>query len=168
MIPAYFRKKIVWIPLLAVVIYLLLISPIFFVYPKYDESQPIHHELEDYFNDLSDSLTGDCYRKSQKFIIENVLPTREVHLNSEHTIVEINIKGKWIAYDPLYKMFFGNKNAIQVSFDITRGYIPEYMKNYPFVNSFKNIKYYHSKYYVFLKYICPFYDAIMRRYYSVL
>jgi hypothetical protein len=73
MIPAYFRKKIVWIPLLAVVIYLLLISPIFFVYPKYDESQPIHHELEDYFNDLSDSLTGDCYRKSQKFIIENVL-----------------------------------------------------------------------------------------------
>ena len=138
------------------------------MYPRHNEKESIHPTIEEYFLELSDSLSGDCYRRSQRFIIESVLPSREIHLNSEHTIVEVNIKGKWFAYDPLFKKFFNGKSALQVSIDINRGYVPIYMEDYIFTDSFKNIKYYHSRYFVMLKFLCPFYDDIMRKYYMVL
>lgn len=167
------RKELNWIKvgrgiMFAAMAYILLISPIFFMYPRHNEKEVLPPTIEEYFLTLSDSLTGDCYRMSQRFIIESVLPSREIHLNSEHTIVEVNIKGKWFAYDPLYKIFFNNKSALQVSIDVNRGYIPDYMEDYPYTQSFRNIKYYHSRYFVFLKFICPFYDSIMRWYFMVL
>jgi hypothetical protein len=154
--------------LLLSLLYLLLLSPLLFLYPNNNQIVVIPDAISGYLNQLSDSLTGDCFRKSQKFIMLCALPSREVHLSSKHTIVEVQISKKWIAYDPTYKLFFGGKNAIQTSFDINRGYIPTYMQNYPYANSFKQVRFYHNLYFVVLKYLCPFYDNILRCYYSIL
>jgi hypothetical protein len=147
-------------------IYLLLISPVFFLYSNFNT--PIKKNIEkEYFIAMSDTLRGDCYRISQNFARECPFPTREVHLNSEHTIVEILINEKWYAYDPLYKKFFNDNNVIKISFDVNRGYMPSYLKDYPYAHSFSDVKYYHSYYFLFLKYICPFYDEIARIFYMI-
>lgn len=159
-------KKALLAIFLASLVYALLISPIFFLYPHFNDSIKKNIEKE-FFNEISDNIKGDCYRICQSFDRECPFPTREVHLNSEHTIVEILINGKWYAYDPLYKKSFRDKNVIQISFDVKRGYMPTYLKGYAYANSFKEVKYYHSHYFVFLKYICPFYDELVRQYYSV-
>jgi hypothetical protein len=147
-------------------LYSLLLLPVFFMYPNFNNPVKKNIPLE-YFTDLSENLKGDCLRISQNFARECPFPTREVHLNSEHTIVEININDKWYAYDPLYKKFFNESNAIKISYDVNRGYTPSFLKDYEYAHAFKNVKYYHSYYFIFLKYICPFYDQIMRLYYSV-
>jgi hypothetical protein len=159
-------KKLLIATVLSGLSYILLISPIFFLYPNFNIAVKKNIERE-YFLKLSEPLTGDCLRISQNFAKECPFPTREVHLNSEHTIVEILINEKWYAYDPLYKKFFNDYNVVKVSFDVSRGYIPPYLKDYPYAHSFKNIKYFHNYYFVFLKHICPFYDEILRLYHSI-
>jgi hypothetical protein len=165
----YFQKvykRVLTVIIALVVVYGLLISPIFFLYPNHN--RPLDKNIEKkFFHEISDELKGDCYRICQNFSRECPFPNREIHLNSEHTIVEIFINEKWYAYDPLFKKFFNDNNVIQISFDVNRGYMPTYLENYEYASSFKEVKYYHSHYFVFLKYICPFYDELMRRYYSV-
>ncbi len=161
-----FPKKAVIALTVTAFTYLLLISPIFFMYPNYNTSIKRNISKE-FFYDLSNYNGGDCYRISQNFMKDCPFPTREVHLNSEHTIVEILINERWYAYDPMLKRFFDNQNVLKVSMDVNRGYIPAYMEDYEYANSFKEIKFYHSYYFVFIKYICPFYDHIMRTVYMI-
>jgi hypothetical protein len=150
----------------AAIIYILLLSPIFFMYPN--QKERVKRNIDrDYFDTLSDTLTGDCYRISQNFALECPFPTRAVHLSGDHTIVEIKINNKWYAYDPLYQKFFNFNDAIKISFDVNRGYIAPYLENYHYTYAFKDVKYYHNYYFIFLKFICPFYDDIMRVYYNL-
>lgn len=160
----YFKRiKYSLIALLS--LYLLLISPIFFMYPNHD-NRIRKNITKDYFDSIAVKLEGDCYRVSHNFALECPFPTREVHLASEHTIVEILINDKWYAYDPLFQIMFEN-SVVKTAFDVNRGYIPEYLEDYEYILSFREFKFYHSYYFVFLKYICPFYDRIMMRYYSI-
>jgi hypothetical protein len=146
--------------------YALLISPIFFIYSNFNKS--IKRNIsEEYFYGITTTGGGDCYRIAQNFMKDCPFPTREIHLNSEHTIVEIFINEKWYAYDPMFKKFFNNYSVLKISMDVNRGYIPDYMENYEYASSFKEMKFYHSFYFVFLKYICPFYDDIMRVFYMI-
>lgn len=162
---SFFKKAILALSLTAGV-YLLMILPIFFMYPNYNTAIKRNISME-YFYELTDTSGGDCYRVAQNFMKDCPFPTREVHLSSEHTIVEILINERWYAYDPLKMRFFSNHNVLKVSLDVSRGYIPDYMEDYEYANSFKEVKYYHSFYFVFLKYICPFYDKIMKLYYMI-
>lgn len=75
--------------LLLSLLYLLLLSPLLFLYSNNNQIVVIPDAISGYLNQLSDSLTGDCFRKSQKFIMLCALPSREVHLSSKHTIVEV-------------------------------------------------------------------------------
>jgi len=159
-------KLILKVLSIVILIYLLLLTPIFFMYPNQKESVK-RNISRGYFDMLSDTLKGDCYRISQDFAVECPFPTREVHLSGVHTIVEININNKWYAYDPLYQKFFNYNDAIRISFDVNRGYIPPYLENYKYTYAFKDVKYYHNFYFIFLKFICPFYDDIMRIYYGL-
>ena len=159
-------KKVLVILGVALFIYLLLLSPIFFMYPNHKER--IKRNIDrSYFDSLSDTLLGDCYRITENFELECPFPTREVHLSGEHTIVEIKINNKWYAYDPLYKKFFNFNDVMKISFDVNRGYIAPYMQDYKYTYAFKEVRYYHNLYFILLKFICPFYDDLMRYYYSL-
>lgn len=162
LLPKYFK----YILISSACIYVGVLIPLFFMYPKNNLPNRINFNLE-YFDSLANQLDGDCYRISRSFIKECPFPARRVHLNSEHTIVEIQLNGKWYAYDPLYKKFFNRQNAIQLSFDVSRGYIPDYLEDYPYVDAFKKVRYYHNFYFMILNYTHPFYDRILRVYYGV-
>jgi hypothetical protein len=160
-----YRKYLVYCTAIGI-FYLLLISPIFFLYPNY--SLDIKKNIEDkYFENLSKSLTGDCLRKTQEFMKVCPFPTREIHLSSNHTICEILINEKWYAYETTQNFFFNDLNIMQISYDFKRGQVPNLLKDYTYLESLKNVKYYHNNYFVFLKFICPFYDSIVMKYYSV-
>jgi hypothetical protein len=168
-IPATLNKNLrKFLILLAIagLVYLVMLVPLFFIYPKNYIANRINFNIE-YFDSLASNLDGDCYRMAREFIKECPFPARRVHLNSEHTIVEIWMNGKWYAYDPLYKIFFNRQSAVQISFDITRGYVPQYLEDYPYVNAFKKLRYYHNWYFIILNYTHPFYDKILRLYYGV-
>lgn len=157
--------KIFTILSLVFTFYILLHIPLSFLYPNHNE--PIRKNIEpEYFMELTYDLEGDCYRVSRSFIRECPFNVREVHLSSAHTIVEIQINGKWHAYDPLFKIFFNHQNAAQLSFDVRRGYIPEEMEDYPYIEEFKEIYYYHHWYFVMLKYLNPYYNRIVLKMYS--
>jgi hypothetical protein len=159
--------KIRVIGTVVLILYFLGHLPLFFLYPNYD--QPLRKNIDlDYFYAINDTLQGDCLRVARNFAKECPFPTREVHLNSEHTIVEILINEKWYAYDPSFSKFFNNKNAVQLSYDVRRGYIAEYMKDYPYTESFKKIRYYHHFYFVVLGKLSPFYDIIILNYYPII
>lgn len=160
------RRRLKLAIIILICIYIGMLIPLFFMYPKNNIPNRINFKLE-YFDSLANQLDGDCYRISRTFIKECPFPARRIHLNSEHTIVEIQMNGKWYAYDPLYKRFFDRHNAIQVSFDVSRGYVPDYLEDYPFVDSFKKIRYYHNLYYIILNYTHPYYDSILRIYFGV-
>lgn len=138
--------------------------PLFFLYPNYNE--PLRKNIEEeFFHDLASDLTGDCERISKNFQRECPFPTREVHLNSEHTIVEIKINKKWYAYDPSFKKFFNNKNVVQIAYDVNRNYIGSSLKGYPYAKSFKHFDYYHNLYFVILNKINPAYHKLLLNYY---
>jgi len=150
-----------------IVFYFLMLIPVFFMYPKYNQPIELNFQKE-WFTEFSKHLKGDCFRKAQDFIRENPFPSREVHLNSIHTIVEININGKWIAYDPCLDLFFDNQNVAQISFDVKRGYIMESMKNYPYKDAFVDFHYYHNFYFIILNYTHPYYNGLIRLYYGII
>ena len=147
-------------------LYAVLHFPLFFLYPNYNS--PVKMNIsEGFFHELSDSLNGDCYRISKNFERECPFPTREVHLNSEHTIVEIKINKKWYAYDPLFKTFFDNQNVTQISYDMSRSHTPNYLRNYMYKESFKNVYFYHHWYFILLKKISPWHNKLIRIYYDL-
>lgn len=160
-------NKIIRITILSIVIlYLLMPVPLFFLYPKFNEPTKLNFDST-WISNISHDISGDCYRKVQNFIRECPFPTREIHLNSEHTLCEIKIQGKWILYDPTYQMFFDNQNIVQVSFDVKRKYIPDYLKNYPFLDSLSDFHYYHKFYYILLNYTHPYYNRFLGLYYYI-
>lgn len=140
--------------------------PLFFLCPNYDQDLNKNIDLE-YFYSMTDTLQGDCLRISRNFAQECPFPRREIHLNSEHTIVEILINDKWYAYDPSFKNFFNDKNAVQLSYDLRRGHVADYLKDYAYADSFKKIRYYNHFYYVILDKISPFYDLIILNLYPI-
>lgn len=142
------------------VLYALLHLPMFFLYPNYNTAVRMNI-TENYFHELADTLQGDCYRISNSFSRECPFPTREVHLSSEHTLVEIRINDKWYAYDPLFKRFFDKQNVAQISFDVNRNYKAPYLEGYKYKESFRKIYYYHNWYFILLKKINPWYNRIL-------
>ena len=159
-------SKIRVIGTVALFIYFLVHLPLFYLYPNY--GQPLNKNISlEYFYSMTDSLQGDCLRIARNFSRECPFPTREIHLNSEHTIVEILINNKWYAYDPSFKKFFNNKNVVQLSYDVRRGHIADYMKNYAYTESFKKVRYYHHIYFVLLSKLSPFYDLIILKFYPI-
>jgi len=157
-------KYIKWGIIIAVCLYLIMLAPIFILYPNFNK--PIKENFDPlWLTNISAKLKGDCFRRTRNFIKECPFPSREVHLNSEHTLVEIEINGKWIAYDPCFDLLFNDQNIVQLSEDVNRGYIPTYLLNYPYRNALKKFRYYHNFYFVILNITHPFYDKLMRTYY---
>ncbi|MCX6230284.1 MAG: hypothetical protein NTZ33_01955 [Bacteroidetes bacterium] len=149
---------------ITVCIYLLMLIPVFFLYPNYN--QPIKENFDPlWLTNISSKLEGDCYRKTRNFIRECPFPCREIHLNSEHTLVEIEINNKWIAYDPCFNLLFNGQNIVQLSADVNRGYTPPYLITYPYKNALKKFRYYHNFYFALLNVTHPFYYKILRTYY---
>ena len=145
-------------------IYLLMLIPIFFLYPNYNK--PIKENFDPlWLTKISSKLDGDCYRKTRNFIRECPFSCREVHLNSEHTLVEIEINSKWIAYDPCFDLLFNDQNIVQLSADINRGYTQPCLINYPYKNALKKFRYYHNFYFALLNITHPYYYKIIRTYY---
>ena len=139
-------KVFLWI-FTIVLLGILVHVPLFFLYPNYNIA--IEKNIsDDYFHELAIDLKGDCYRISNNFEKHCPFPTREIHLSSSHTIVEININNKWYAYDPMFQLFFDGQNAMQISFDINRGYIPDYLQNYKHTMAFKKVHFYHHWYFI--------------------
>lgn len=149
------------------VLYFLMLLPVFFMYPRHRENIELTIEPE-YFYQVSDTLKGDCFRQVRKFIKYCAFPTREVHLNSNHTIVEILINGKWVAFDPLYKTFFNFSDTRRLSFDVNRNYTPHSLIGYKYRKDFADFKFYHHWYFIILNYTHPYYDNVMRLYYTFL
>jgi hypothetical protein len=146
------------------IFYFILHLPLFFLYPNY--KMPLRKNIDDaFFHTLAASLSGDCERVAKNFIRECPFPAREVHLNSEHTIVEIKINKKWYAYDPYYQRFFNNKNVVQIAYDVNRNYIGTSLDDYPYAHSFKNFDYYHNLYFVVLNKLSPRYHKVVLSYY---
>ncbi|MFZ4398416.1 MAG: hypothetical protein ACOYO1_00160 [Bacteroidales bacterium] len=148
-------------------IYLLMLVPLLFLYPNNNNQVELNYKRE-WFTDISKKLKGDCFRKAQDFKRECPFPTREIHLNKEHTIVEIRINKKWIAYDPCFDLFFDNYNVVQISFDVKREFFDDSIKNYPYKDSFKSFHYYHNFYFILINYTHPYYDHLLRLYYGII
>lgn len=159
-------KTIILSTISIIIIYLLMLTPIFFVYPNYNKSIKLNYDKK-WFTDISIQLKGDCFRKTQDFRRKCPFPTREIHLNSQHTLVEILINKKWIAYDPCFDKFFDNYNVTQISFDINRNYTMESLKNYPYKDSFYHFHFYNNYYFIILNYTHPYYDKLVRLYYGI-
>lgn len=159
-------KRLLYFLSVICLIYLLMLIPVFFLYPNYNSSIKLNYDKK-WFTDIAVQLKGDCFRKAQDFKRKCPFPTREIHLNSEHTIVEILINNMWIAYDPCMDKFFDNYNVIQISFDVNRNFFMESLKNYPYQKSFKHIHFYHNYYFILLNYTHPFYDQLIRLYYGI-
>jgi len=162
----YFKryKTSIFVFLTILVIYVLMLFPLLFLYPNYNK--PIKENFDPvWLSNISKKLEGDCFRRTRNFIKACPFPCREVHLSSEHTLVEIEISGTWIAYDPCYNLLFNDQNIVQLSADINRGYIPSYLQNYPYRNALKKFRYYHNLYFVILNITHPFYDKLLRTYY---
>ncbi|MEI6821769.1 MAG: hypothetical protein WCL51_07515 [Bacteroidota bacterium] len=161
------RKLIVRGGIIVFSIYVLMLLPLFFLYPNYN--QPIKENFDPkWLINISNNIQGDCFRKARNFIKECPFPCREVHLNSEHTIVEIMINQKWIAFDPVYNLYFDDENVVQISSDINRGYTPPYLAKYPYKDSFKKFRYYHNTYFAILNKTHPYYYKILRLFYTVI
>ena len=147
--------------------YVLLHIPIFFLYPNHNKA--VRKNIDDeFFHNLSNNLSGDCLRITKKFVMECPFPTREIHLNGEHTIVEIKINNKCYAYDPSFKIFFNDKNVAELSYDVRRNYISEELNDYPYTDSFKKINYYHNTYFILLNKISPIYCEIIINFYNLI
>ena len=160
-------KKILKIMSVFFMIYVLMLTPVFFLYPNYNLAVKENFDPK-WLTNISAKLEGDCFRKTRNFIKECPFPCREVHLNSEHTMVEISINRKWIAYDPEFNMYFNDENVVQLSDDVNRGYIPPCLTNYPFKYSLKKFRYYHNFYFAILNITHPFYYKLLRTYYTVI
>jgi hypothetical protein len=160
------RKKIIILLICLIAAYFLMLIPIFYLYPQYNKPVKLNYKKE-WFTEISSELKGDCFRKVQDFRRRCPFPTREVHLSSKHTLVEIKINRKWIAYDPSVDLFFSNLNAAQISFDVNRGFYMDELENYSYKDDFKRIYFYHNYYFILLKHTHPYYDKIIRLYYGV-
>jgi hypothetical protein len=160
------KRKILLMGILLILIYILMLVPIFFLYPNYNNSIKLNFEKK-WFTDISKTLSGDCFRKVQDFRRKCPFPTREIHLNSEHTIVEVKINSIWIAYDPSYDLFFNNYNVTQISFDVNRKFLIDVLKKYPYKNSYHHYHFYNNMYFLMLNYTHPYYDYILRMYYGI-
>lgn len=161
-----YRKKIIILAIGVLLAYIFMLLPIFYLYPQYNKPVKLNYYKE-WFTEIANDLKGDCFRKVQDFRRRCPFPTREIHLSSKHTVVEININRKWIAYDPSFDMFFSNLNVIQISFDVNRGFYMDELENYSYKDDFKRIYFYHNYYFILLKHTHPYYDKIIRLYYGV-
>jgi len=160
------RKKIILISFSILFLYIIMLIPIFYLYPQYNKPIKLNFKKE-WFTEISSELKGDCFRRVQDFRRKCPFPTREIHLNSKHTLVEVKINRKWIAYDPSFDMFFNNLNVVQVSFDVNRGFYMDELQNYKYKDEFKKFYFYHNFYFILLKYTHPYYYKIERLFYGI-
>lgn len=143
-----------------------MLLPLLFIYPNFNKPVRFFYDKQ-WFSEIAKNLKGDCFRKAQDFKRRCPFPAREVHLNGVHTILEIKINNKWIAYDPSYDTFFENYNVTQISFDVKRNYIMDSMSEYPYKYSFSHFHFYHNFYFLILNYTHPYYDRILRMFYGI-
>jgi hypothetical protein len=151
----------------AISIYLLGLTPLLFLYPNHGD--PVKRNISrTYFHNLAEDLDGDCYRVSKVFIKECPFPAREIHLDGQHTIVEIQINGVWMAYDPQLQIFFDEQNVAQLMFDLKRGHVHPKLENHPHQEAFLKPYYYHNAFFIGLKKIYPYYPSIVGLYYNLI
>jgi hypothetical protein len=147
-------------------IYLMGLLPLFFLYPNHGE--PVKRNISrTYFHDLAEDLDGDCYRIAKTFIQECPFPAREIHLDGQHTIVEIQINGVWMAYDPQLQIFFDEQNVAQIAFDLRRGHVPPKLQNHPHRDAFEKPYYYHSAFFIGIRKVYPYYPKLVALYYNL-
>jgi len=161
-----YGKKIIISAFILTIVYFLMLLPVFYLYPQYNKPVKLNYKKE-WFSEISSQLKGDCFRKVQDFRRKCPFPTREIHLNGKHTLVEVKINAKWIAYDPSFDLFFGNLNVVQISFDVSRGFYIDELKNYMYKDDFKDFYFYNNFYLILLKYTHPYYNKIAKLFYGI-